>query len=435
MKHRYALTHTLSLALIPLTLSCSDGDAGDGAAAAGGANMATGGSTASGGAGSSGGNTSGGTGSGGAAAASGGTGVSGGTDGGTASGGAAVDGSGGAKGDLAEPDCPPPEDLGVHLVGRYDGCADAGVNMSWSGTGFVARFSGTGLSFTQSGSSVQYTIVVDGAVQPNLETEQGEHSYQATSGLSSGEHLVEVYRRGEASFGTTTLLSVDVAGGELLAPPQSAERHIEIYGDSITCGYGNEGESASCPFSADTENHYLSYGAILAREFDADLSTVAWSGKGVVINYGGDTSTTLPEMSERANPNSDTSVWDYSLAPEPDVVVINLSTNDFSTDNDPSAEEFLNGYVALLHSIRARYPDAFMLCTVGPLLSGTDLDQARTGISDAVKMLRDAGDQHVLAYEMQAGNPSPGCDWHPSLAAHESMAAELGAVVASELGW
>jgi len=434
MKYNYTLLLGLSLAMAPITLSCSDDGPAGSINGSGGAQQATGGSLASGGAGSdqvASGGTDSGLGTGGSGEAN----ASGGTNGESASGGAAMDGSGGRRSDLAAPDCPPPEDLGIRLVGRYDGCPEQGVNMGWSGSGFIARFSGTGLSITQSGNAVQYTVVLDGEVQANLVPNTGEHSYNIVNGLPQGEHVVEVYRRGEASFGTTTLLSVEVSDGQLLDPPAPAERRIEIFGDSITCGYGNEGASASCPFSADTENHYLSYGAILARSFDADLSTVAWSGKGVVINYGGDTSTTLPEMAERADPNSEKSVWDYTLEPEPDAVVVNLGTNDFSTDNDPTADDFLNGYLGLLRSIRARYPDALIVCTLGPLLSGTDLVQARQGISNAVQTLSAAGDSRTLVYEMQAGNPNPGCDWHPSLLTHAAMAAELTVVLGAELGW
>lgn len=364
---------------------------------------------------------------------SGGQNIGGEGTGGTASG--ASPGTGGESSELSPPDCPPTADLGVRIVGRHDGCTEGAIRQAWSGTGFVARFNGTGLSFTQSGSSIQYTVLVDGELQPNLVTQSGEHTYAVASSLEAGEHTVEVYRRGEASFGVTTLLSVEVEDGELLAPPPRAERFIEVFGDSITCGYGNEGESTSCSFSADTENHYLTYTALMARSFDAELSTVAWSGKGVVINYGGDMGITLPQMAERAVPASPVSVWDYSVFPEPDVVIINLGTNDFSTDNDPTEEDFVSGYSSLLSSIRSRYPSAFILCTVGPLLGGTDLAKARSGIEAAVTLRNEAGDDAIRAYSMLTGNPSPGCDWHPSLATHEAMAEELGNVIAEELDW
>ncbi len=330
--------------------------------------------------------------------------------------------------------CPDPVDLGVHLVGRHDGCDETGVRMAWSGTGFVAHFSGTGLRISQSGAAVQYTVLVDGELGANLLTTRGTDTYDVVSGLAEGEHTVEVYRRGEASFGVTTLQGVEAVDGELLAPPAPPARRIEIVGDSITCGYGNEGADTSCSFSADTENHYLAYGAVLARAQDAEVSTIAWSGRGVVVNYGGDTaSPPMPAYFERAVPQDSSTVWAFSW--EPDTVIVNLGTNDYSTDNDPEAEVFIDGYEALLLNIRQRYPNAYILCTIGPLLSGADLSTARANIAAAVTNRNDAGDDRVATYELTANNPSPGCDWHPSIATHSAMADELSVPLASALGW
>jgi lysophospholipase L1-like esterase len=307
--------------------------------------------------------------------------------------------------------------------------------MAWSGTGFVAKIDGTGLRITQTGPAVHYTVVADQMVMPEFVSPDGNQSSDVVTGLPAGEHIIEVYRQGEASFGETTLTKVEAIDGSMLPPPPAPQRRIEIFGDSITAGYGNEGTSTDCPFSAETENHYLTYGALLARQFNAELSTVAWSGKGIVSNYGGDKSTFLPQMLDRAIPSSETSVWDYSLAAPAQLVIVNLGTNDYSTDNDPTTADFVAGYTAMLQTIRTRYPGAFILCTNGPLLSGEDLSTVRTNIQAAVDQLSSGGDSAIRAFELQPENPSPGCDWHPSLATHEAMAAELATPIQSFLGW
>lgn len=369
-------------------------------------------------------------GTGGAANGSGGTTANGGT---TASGGS-NGGSGGAGGSLQTPaNCPTSVDLGVRLVGRHDGCTQGAVRQAWSGTGFVARFEGTGLVIDQDGPTVEYTIVVDGALEPKVVTAAGRQQTSLVANLSPGEHTLEVYRRGEASFGTTTLYGVTVTDGALLAPPAAPARLIEIVGDSITCGYGNEGADTSCGFSADTENNYMAYGSILARNFGAEISTVAWSGRGVVSNYGGEAGPTLPDLYERAIPSEEDSVWAFQ--PQPALVIINLGTNDYSTDHDPTTEAFAIGYQQLLTTIRGRYPTAAILCTVGPLLSGSDLDTARANIESAVAARVAQGDQNVRAVQMNTPNASPGCDWHPSIPTHTAMAAELAPAVAEMLSW
>lgn len=343
--------------------------------------------------------------------------------------------SGGSESNWPTTNCDKPTDLGVRIVGRHDGCVDDSIRFSWSGAGFVARIDGTGLRFTQSGNSVRFAVIVDGEEQDDLTTGSGEQSYEAVTGLPPGEHTIEVYRQSEASFGTSSLRSVEPIDGKLLEPSPRPERSIEIFGDSVTTGYGNEGESSSCSFSLETQNFYLSYGARLARGFDAEVSTVAYSGRGVVRNYDGQSGDTIPELFDRAVAASRASVWDYSLAPEPDLVLINLGTNDYSTNNDPEDQAFVEGYVGLLELIRLRYPEAEIFGTVGPLLSGSDLRTARKNIEAAVAHRLVEGDEKVHSIEIAAENPSPGCDYHPDLATHERMAGELGQLLGEVVGW
>ena len=94
-----------------------------------------------------------------------------------------------------------------------------------------------------------------------------------------------VWKRTEGSQGDNRFLGLDVVGGQLGAPPAAPDRRIEIYGDSISAGYGMDGKGPNCPYTPDTENHYLTYGALTARALSAELHTVAWSGIGMYRNY------------------------------------------------------------------------------------------------------------------------------------------------------
>jgi lysophospholipase L1-like esterase len=333
--------------------------------------------------------------------------------------------------------CPAPPDLGVRYVGRVDGCKAEGARYAWSGSGFVARFKGTAISVRLKDAVNEHTVVLDGEVLPKLVTTSGEKLYPLASDLADEEHVLELYRRSEASSGETLLLGLEVKGangnpGELLEPPPAPVRRIEVIGDSISCGYGNEGK-APCTFSQDTENHYLAYGSVLARSVGAELSTVAWSGKGVIYNYNGDKLQPLPTVYDRTVPNDARNLWGFAWQPE--AVIINLGTNDYSTAASPTDELFTSTYQRFLEHLRAKYPDAFILCTVGPMLTGSMLASARHNISAAVTARNDAGDSRVKAYEMTTQNTNPGCDSHPGLATHEAMAKELEAELKTELGW
>lgn len=401
----------------------ASGDGGSAATSATGGKAGSAGTTPGAGSGSLSGGSGGG--SGGAGAGAGGT---AGNAGGAGTGGTAG-GAGGGQGGSAGGSTAP----AVHFVGRVDDSDPANARFAWSGTGVVARFQGTEVSALLGGAQ-QFTVVVDGAVRvPKLTAQDGTNSL--ASGLSAGEHTVELYRRTEPSLGVATFMGFDFGGGTALAPP-TPTRRLEFVGDSITCGYGNEGADMSCTFSADTENHYLTYAALTARALDAELSTVAWSGKGVVCNYG-DTADAcqnpFPTYYDRTLPEDSTSKWDFSRF-VPHAVVVNLGTNDFSTATDPTKEEFETGYRTFLERIRAVYPDAYILCTNGPMLSGTDLSTLMGYIDDVVTAL---GDPKISSFDIspQDGSDGYGCDWHPSLARHEKVATAVTAELKAKLGW
>jgi len=353
---------------------------------------------------------------------------------GSSSAGQASDDSSGTTGVELPPPPPAPDPLaipGIRFVGRIASADPTGYAFAWSGTGFVAAFEGTTASVELvDGGQNEFTVVVDGVVQPKLVAQAGSATYVLASQLAAGAHQIELYRRTEPSFGTTQFVSWSTDGTPL-SPPAPARR-IEIIGDSITAAYGIEGTSPECNFTADTQNHYLSYGALSARAIDAELHTVAWSGKGVIYNYDQDLLNPMPVLYDRALPNNSMNRWDFSVVP--DVVVINLGTNDFSTDGDPEPAVFEAAYLELLERIRSHYPEATILCTNGILLSGGDLTAARSGINNAVAAFMNAGGDRIEVFELNVPNTNPGCDYHPGLAAHQAMADVLTAQLRRVLG-
>jgi lysophospholipase L1-like esterase len=383
-----------------------------------------GGTAGRGGAGGSSG-TSGGTGGASGASMTGGTGGTAGTSGGAGGSAGSLGGAGQAgEGGSGEP--------AVHYVGRVDTSDASAARFAWSGSGVTARFDGTSVAVELDGGQ-EYTVVLDGEVRPKLVAMTGMNAI--ATGLAAGEHVIELYRRTEAQQGESVFLGFDFGGGTLLPPPLPTRR-LEFIGDSITCGYGIEGPDMNCGFTPQTENHYITYAALTARALNAELSTVAWSGKGVVCNYGDDTSSCtnpLPTYYDRTLPNRDDSAWDFSRF-QPDAVVVNLGTNDFSTTDDPTSEQFQTAYVMLLEHLREKYPNASILCTNGPMLSGTDLTTVRSYISAAVATLADPKIE-VLEIPAQDGTDGYGCDWHPSAARHEKMAELVTGALESMLGW
>jgi lysophospholipase L1-like esterase len=323
----------------------------------------------------------------------------------------------------------------VRFVGRIDRTDPAAPRFAWSGTTVLARFNGSSIGVRLGGGANYYDIRIDDVLRPTLATSAGKADYPLASNLGPGPHRISVYRRAEAREGITTFLGLilDPMGGALLPPDPAPDRRIEIVGDSTTCGYGIDGKNASCPFSPATENYDLTYGAVAARALGADLITVAWSAKGMYRNFAGDKTETIPVLYGRTLPLA-TSTWDFKSW-IPHVVVINLGSNDFE-QGDPGPG-FVTTYADFIHRVHGNYPDAHVLCVVGPKLSGKQLAGARIYVSDMVKALNAAGDTKVSFLELpqaQAGDGF-GCGGHASVATHQHMGDTLVADLKAKLGW
>jgi lysophospholipase L1-like esterase len=309
----------------------------------------------------------------------------------------------------------------VHMIGRYARSGPGRVRYGWPGTGLLVRFHGRDLWVRMDDHAGFHGIQVDGLEAGILRTKPGEHRYAVVESLPEGEHTVVLRRRTEGHLGPTEVLDVEV-DGRLLPAPAPAVR-MEVLGDSITAGYGNEGSSRYCKFTPKTENHLRSYAALAAADVGAELSAIAWSGKGVVHNYGGDLVEPLPAIYARSVPTEPGSRWTDD---EPaDVVVVNLGTNDFSTEADPTAEAFVAGYVELLAAVRTRHPRAPILCTVAPLLRDDERVAVEAYIDQAIALRRHASDEGLQRIDLHEDPQGWGCDWHPSAATHAAMAARL----------
>ena len=130
--------------------------------------------------------------------------------------------------------------------GRIDFTDKKAPKISWAGSSIKANFTGTSLAVKlddQLGKNF-FNIIVDGKTQHPyvLEAKQGAQTYVISRALSAGKHSVEIYKRTEGEEGATAFngLLLD-ADAKLLAPPARPTRRMEIYGDSITSGMGNEG--------------------------------------------------------------------------------------------------------------------------------------------------------------------------------------------------
>ena len=273
----------------------------------------------------------------------------------------------------------------------------------------------------------RFTVVVDGGTPTTVTSTSGQTSLSLATGLTNGPHDLVVWRNTEASIGVTQLtgLSSFGTGGSLSAPTAAPNKRMEVIGDSLSAGAGVEG-NAACPGGINAfTNNYLAYGSVAARTVGADVVTIAWSGIGVYRNSDGSTTDTMPARYPYAIPNDGTA-WDFSQY-QPNVVVINLGTNDFGS-GDPGTP-YETAYDAFVKTVRAKYATAYFILI--DMYGGNRL----TRINNVVAALKAGGETMVESLSVSSAQNNLGCNQHPNVAGQAAMGGVLAARLKSLMGW
>ncbi|ORX84897.1 hypothetical protein BCR32DRAFT_291057 [Anaeromyces robustus] len=270
----------------------------------------------------------------------------------------------------------------------------------------------------------------------------------------AGSHVVTFLKVSEAERGSIRINEIK-ADAKKIKPTEDAAKKIEFIGDSITCAYGVDGVVGDV-FSTRSEDGTLSYAYKTAQKFHADVSMVAYSGFAILSCYAftGErfTEAALPQYYDKLGysfePNEfddgvaqlQNTFWDYREF-IPDLVVINLGTNDnsyfLSIDESKVPDEkvaFIEEYEKFLAQIRANYPNAEILCVLG--MMGQEVYPE---IEQAVKNYTSkTGDKHVNAFKMNVQNTEENglaVDGHPAAQSHVDATYELVGEIERLYGW
>ncbi len=335
----------------------------------------------------------------------------------------------------------PPSDPGLLYVGRIVKSNPLSYKFSYPGTTVIAAFDGTGVKLHCKPGSGYFMVQVDGG-EPFKVAFRGERDslVQVATALPHGRHTLRAMYSIEGYEYLPEFRGLVLDGdGRLLAPPALPERKIEFIGNSITCGYGSEGTDPNGHFCFELENHYITYAQITARALSAQAQVVARSGIGVYRNFGGPKAGTpqdnMPAQYEYTLYNDKSEAWDFSRY-TPDVICINLGTNDLSTNNY-DVRRLKDGYKTFLATVRRHNPDAKIVFLCGSMLGGKELEIAKRTLDEVAAEAATAGDANVFRFNFtpQDGALGYGSDWHPSRWQHEKMAGELTAFLRQLMGW
>jgi len=327
----------------------------------------------------------------------------------------------------------PADNENFQYTGRVDFSDKKAPVITWPGTCIKAKFTGTSLKVIlddREGKNF-FDVYIDGDYSKphRIACKKGKATCDVVDDLEKSTHTMLLFKRTEGEQGSTAFHGVVLdEGGKLEKPEKRPELGIEIIGDSISCGLENEGKKKESNVGS---NNFMSYGAITARELDAEYMCIAKSGIGMIESWF---PITMPQYYDRLHANSvdlkaDYKKWDFEKW-QPDIVVINLFQNDSwvyqykkNKKKRPSDKGCVQAYVDFVKTVRKHNPKAHIFCTLGSM-SASKTKWADYVKSAAEQMVK-SGDKKVHSYifKTKTGNR------HPNVKEHKRMAKELTEVI------
>lgn len=344
----------------------------------------------------------------------------------------------------------------VKLIGRSRmiddtlWCALSGAGIEFSFTGRKLAVTLRGDASSQSDDTASYARAAiylnDKRVIDTL-LDTPEKSFVLIDGTENSSANVKIIKLSECAMSTMGIAPISADDDAVIKPAAEKARRIEFIGDSITCGYGVDDEEIFHSFSTATEDVTRAYAYKTARLLGADYSMFSISGYGIISGYTNNDEKipfqTIPQyydscgfsyhaFAQTVFPQD--ALWDHS-AFKPDLIVINLGTNDdsYCKDNSERQAEFISEYAAFLKKVRRANPDPQIICAVG--IMG---QRIYTSVAKAVESYcGETGDNRISCFEFDEQSEADGMvvDYHPTEITHEKAAAALAEEIKRIMSW
>ncbi|MBQ3572508.1 MAG: Ig-like domain-containing protein, partial [Clostridia bacterium] len=221
---------------------------------------------------------------------------------------------------------------------------------------------GTSLKINLKTSANSYMRVwVDGVEEPDrIKIIPSVTNYTIVNNLENTYHQIRIIKATEMNEATWEILSFEAE--KFMTVPEKPALKLEFVGDSISAGYGSLGKNGD-RYSVDNSDSTRTYAILTANKLNADYSVVACSGicakayhwqKSINMN-------TLYTYTSYKNQSN------YQFDFQPDVIVLNLGTNEGSYlspsyGGSSYAQLFPADYKEMLTTIRSNNPSAYIIC-------------------------------------------------------------------------
>ncbi len=265
---------------------------------------------------------------------------------------------------------------------------------------------------TEERASHYYLVVVDGVEQrvaaKGIIGSEFKSTITVATGLAKGKHEFKIYRQTELLHGVENIVSITM-NGVPTEKPADKDLYIEFLGDSITAGYGDltTGDDKDDPSGPLKSSGTDTYAFLAAKQLGADVSIVARSG--LAFSFDNDPIEPYWKSITFARQK----LGEYKFERKPDVVVINLGTNDEGKWRKGEIEitKIKEDAVKLLNMVRASHADAKIVWIYGTMDSG---------LADTIKSaVGEVGGEDKGFYFLLGKTNYQGGGGHPNADAHK----------------
>jgi lysophospholipase L1-like esterase len=238
-------------------------------------------------------------------------------------------------------------DTNIKYFGRWDKSNASTFHGYWGGAYLKVIFNGTTVKINL-GNTQKYHVQLDKNQWVTFTAVNGTNNLTPTP-LANGTHTLIVVQGQDYSYDFAFKGLVLDAGAITVAPSVRTDL-IEWIGDSITDGY------------TDTRSDVSDYAWVCAESLNCEHTQIAYPGIALVDGYGVNsiktgTSTQYFKLQDISYSNSPD--WDFSTY-TPNIVVINIGTNDGNTPNNL----YQSTYITFLGNIRKKFPNAHIVVMV-----------------------------------------------------------------------
>ena len=322
----------------------------------------------------------------------------------------------------------------LRVLGRTNGSLEP-VTLFWTASGIEMNIKATEAWVTVRSDYELFEpwsdVIVDGALSQRLMVNKGEQKICLFRNMEGDKIRNVKLLRDTPAFPTDEKTLFQILGvqtdGEF-CPLEEPKMRLEVIGDSITSGEGGSGAGGEMTWNSFCFNCVDNYAYMAAKELDAIYHCVSQSGWGVFCSWEGDEKQAIPPYYEQVcgllngERNKELGAfekWDFQKF-QPDVIVVNLGTNDGSGTKD--MEKVGKAVEDFLKKLRDYNPESYILWCYGMLGNGI-----QPTLENAIQNYKTkSGDERVEFVELPDTLEGEfGSRQHPGQKSHEKTAKVL----------